>query len=171
MNRISHLSARFFESLRPAEPDATDVDWVRSTLTEAEYPCWATMSRADRVEAIAVARRVEAALGAGCDERWLAAALLHDVGKLDAGFGPFRRAGATVIAAVAGHDRVRRWPNRIGRYIGHDDRGAARLRKAGARPEAVAWAAAHHRPRTWPASGLPLEVCVALAAADGERSS
>ena len=171
MNRVSHLTGRFFESLRPVEPDKSDVDWVRPTLTDSEYACWASMSRADRVEAIAVARRAEAALGAGCYERWLAAALLHDVGKIDAGFGPFRRAAATVIATVAGHDRVRRWQNRIGYYIGHDDRGAARLRMVGARPEAVAWAAAHHRPRTWPATGIPPEVCAALAAADGEKSS
>jgi hypothetical protein len=77
--------------------------------------------------------------------------------------------GATTVAAVVSHGRVRRWPNRIGRYVAHDDLGAARLASGGARAEAIAWAAAHHRPETWPPVGIPPEMCEILAAADGER--
>jgi hypothetical protein len=44
------------------------------------------------------------------------------------------------------------------------------LRAAGARPEAVAWAAAHHRRVLWPDTGIPPEICQILAAADGEPS-
>ena len=57
---------------------------------------------------------------------------------------------------------------RMGQYVAHDDLGAELLRERGARPEVVAWAAAHHRPERWAATGLPLDVCRALAAADGE---
>jgi putative nucleotidyltransferase with HDIG domain len=127
------------------------------------------MNRADHAESIAVARAAARDLGRDADARWLAAALLHDVGKTDARLGPVRRAGATMIGGVVSHGRARRWQNRIGRYIDHDDRGAARLREAGARPEVVAWAAAHHRREMWLASGIPPEICEILAAADNER--
>ena len=169
MSRAAHLTGRFFGSLRAREPDAGDVLWVQLVLTPEEFACWQELGRADRAESVAVARRVARELGPDADHRWLAAALLHDVGKIDAGLGTFRRAGATAVAAVVSHGRARRWPNRIGRYIAHDDLGAARLEAAGARPEAIAWAAAHHRPEAWPPPGIPPEMCEILAAADGER--
>jgi HD domain len=169
MSRAAHLTARFFGSLGARGPDAGDVLWVRLVLTPEEFACWEELGRPDRVESIAVARRVARELGPDADYRWLAAALLHDVGKIDAGLGTFRRAGATTVAAIVSHGRARHWPNRIGRYIAHDDLGAIRLEAAGARPEAIAWATAHHRPETWPPAGIPPEICEILATADGER--
>lgn len=166
--RVRHLSGRFFGSLRARPVDATDLAWVQHVLTPAEFAIWDTLGRADRAESVAVGRRVAAALGPAVDERWLAAALLHDVGKTDARLGTVGRAGATAIAAVASHGRARRWTNRIGVYVTHDDRGAARLEAAGARPEAVAWARVHHRPALWPATGIPADLCEVLAVADGE---
>ena len=73
-------------------------------------------------------------------------------------------------AVVVGHGRARAWPNAVGRYVNHDELGrAAAAATAGARPEAVAWAArpspagsAGRRP------GIPPEICEILAAADGE---
>jgi hypothetical protein len=169
MSRVGHLATRFFGSLRAHEPDVADVAWVQLVLTPNELVCWNELGRADRVEAIAVARATASRLGPGADTRWLAAALLHDVGKVDARLGTFGRAGATVVAAVVSHGRARHFPNRIGHYVSHDDLGAARLEAAGARPEAVVWAAAHHRPERWPASGMSEEICEILAEADGER--
>ena len=169
MSRIGHLAARFFGSLRVAEPSAADVAWVRSTLTAEEYACWATMDRADRVEAIGVGAPSRGCIGRGCEPRWLAAALLHDVGKVDAGLGPFRRVGRDHDCCARGaRPRAALGGTAIGRYIAHDDRGAARLRAAGARPETAAWAAAHHRPDLWAGTGIPRSVCAALAVADGE---
>jgi hypothetical protein len=52
--------------------------------------------------------------------------------------------------------------------VAHDDLGAALLRDTGARIEVAAWAEAHHRPDRWADTGIPLAVCRALAAADGE---
>jgi hypothetical protein len=136
------------------------------------------MGRADRRESIAVARRAQRLLAgtehAG-DSRYLAAALLHDVGKTDARLGPLRRAGATVAGALAGPGYAGAWSERrgitrrVGLYLRHAELGADRLRIAGARPEAVAWAAAHHVPAAGAATGLPAPVVAALARADGER--
>ena len=42
------------------------------------------------------------------------------------------------------------------------------LRRAGARPETVAWAAAHHRRELWAGTAIPPDLCEILAAADGE---
>jgi putative nucleotidyltransferase with HDIG domain len=167
--RVGHLTRGFVGALRAREPDTPDRLWAQTVLTEPEFECWESMNRADHAESIAVARAAARELGRDADSRWLAAALLHDVGKTDARLGPVRRAGATMIGALVSHGRARRWQNRIGRYIDHDERGAARLREAGARPEVVAWAAAHHRPEMWPASGIPPEICEILAAADNER--
>ena len=168
-SRSSHLVGRFFTSLRPRPVDEADRVWVRLLLTPSELAVWEPLGRADQAESLAVARRVAHALGSDADPRWLAAALLHDAGKSDARLGTVGRAAATVVAGLASHGRARRWPNRIGRYVAHDDLGAARLTAAGARPEVAAWAAVHHRPDRRAASGIPPDVCAVLAAADGER--
>jgi putative nucleotidyltransferase with HDIG domain len=166
--RITHLAGRFFGSLHAREVDDADVACVRRVLTPDELAVWETLGRADRAESVAVAHRVAHALGPDAEDRWVAAALLHDVGKTDAHLGTIGRAGAAAVAGVAGHGRARRWTNRVGAYITHDDRGAARLEAAGARPEAVAWARAHHRPELWPGTGIPPDLCEVLAVADGE---
>jgi hypothetical protein len=81
----------------------------------------------------------------------------------------------TVVAIVTGKGRARRWVSsdrpqraRMGRYVAHDDMGAALLRDAGARAEVAAWAEAHHRPTRGAGTGIPPALCRALAAADGE---
>ncbi len=164
MTRVGHLARRFAGSLRPRPLDAADLDLVRSVLQPGELACWERLGPADRAESVATAR----ALGAGSEPQWIAAALLHDVGKAETSFGPFRRSLATAVAVVVGSGRVRSWTNALGRYADHDELGSARLREAGARPEAVVWARAHHRRELWPATGITPEICERLAAADGE---
>ena len=138
------------------------------------------MGRADRAEAVAVARALEAALagtaGRG-DARWLAAALLHDAGKQCSGYGTLGRAVvATVVAAGRGQARVRAWAG-AGAPAARPDRALRRPRRSRRRapargrapgPRSSAWAGAHHRPDRWGATGIPPAVCRALAAADGE---
>jgi HD domain-containing protein len=169
MNRAAHLTTRFVTSLRPRTVDGGDRAWVQVVLTPPELAVWETLGRADRAESVAVARRAATALGPGADPRWLAAALLHDAGKTRARLGTVARVAATVVAGAVGHRRARRWPNRIGRYIAHDDAGAAMLAAAGARPEVAAWAGAHHCPDRWPETGIRADICDVLAVADGER--
>jgi hypothetical protein len=166
--RFRHLVTRFFGSLRPRPLGADDLAFVRRTLTPSELACWEKLGPADRTESVTTARATALALGPDADDRWVAAALLHDVGKAETAFGPFRRAGATAVAIVFGERRVRGWPNAIGRYVDHDERGARLLEQAGARREAVEWAAIHHRPARRPGSSVPIDICQVLATADGE---
>jgi hypothetical protein len=166
--RLRHLVTRFFGSLRPRPVRADDLAFVQRTLTPAELACWERLGPADRVESVATGRTAAQTLGADGHGPWVAAALLHDVGKTEIRFGPFRRAGATAVAIALGEQRVRRWPNAVGRYVDHDERGARLLERAGARREAVEWAAIHHRPARWAGSPVPMEICQVLAAADGE---
>jgi hypothetical protein len=173
--RARHLVHRYVSSVRARSLDEATNAWVTSTLEPGEQRVWAGMSRADRAEAVAVARTFAAERPRGLpDDEWAAAALLHDAGKQCSGYGTVGRVVATVVIALAGKTRARGWAGgrssraRLGRYASHDDLGAELLRSSGARPAVVAWAGAHHRPERWAATGLPENVCRALAAADGE---
>jgi hypothetical protein len=171
--RVAHLVSRFAQSLWPGGPRTTDVAWVASVLTPGEWACWERMQSADRRESVRVARRVQAELGD--DQRVLAAALLHDVGKADARLGPVGRALATVAGGIAGHEIAPAWQQRGGvarrfaLYLRHDEIGAGILRMAEARPEAVAWSAAHHHPHQWDSLPFSRSVANVLARADGEK--
>jgi hypothetical protein len=178
--RAAHLVGRFFSSLVPRPVSTHDREWVASVLQPEELDLWTHLSLADRRESVGVARRTETALAAteyAGDSRWLAAALLHDVGKLDARFGPVRRALATTAAAVLGPRTVEGWVDKSGfvrrcaLYVFHDQLGSDRVKIAGGRREASLWAEAHHRPAIWHSTGIPPVVIAALAAADGERTA
>jgi hypothetical protein len=177
MTRVKplHLVGRFFRALWPGPPRARDMAWVQSILEPGELTLWRELPNHDRRYSIRVAKDVQARLAgtehAG-ESRWLAAALLHDAGKLDAGLGVFGRSVATVMGAAAGTARVDRWASmpgfrgQVGRYLRHDERGAARIHAAGGRDEPARWALAHHHRDRWPASGVPAPVAEALDAAD-----
>ena len=98
--RPIHLAKRFFGSLRPGGPGAEATTWVAGALSPAELALWAQMSGPDRRHSHQVARDVERALGHEATAPVLAAALLHDVGKLDAGLRTYGRVIATLSAAV-----------------------------------------------------------------------
>jgi HD domain len=168
MTRVRHLAQRFFGSVRAEPLDDVELELVRGYLGPDEFECWERLGPADRRESVETARATLRALGSEPEPDWVAAALLHDVGKVETDLGPVGRSVATVSATVVGRRRARSWTNRFGRYVNHDDLGALRLRVAGARPAAVSWAAAHHRPELWPTTGIPLRICRILATADGE---
>lgn len=167
-----HLARRFFGSLAPGGPPPDDEAWARGSLGSGELELWGQMSGADRRHAVGVARRVVASLGEHTDDSVIAAALLHDVGKIDSGLGPFRRAGATVIAMLLGHESCRQWRSRagirgrVGRYLSHDEIGADLLTSAGSDELTVAWAREHHLPvNRW---SVPEPIGTALKAADDD---
>lgn len=165
---------RFFGSLSRAEPAAADTAWVEGILGPGELRLWRRMSAADRRHAAGVARRVDSDLGGTPDTRRpaLAAALLHDVGKVDAGLGTLGRVGATLIGLAGSRARAaelarRRGPlGRVGRYLDHPAIGAALLEEAGSDPLTVAWTAEHHLdPERW---SVPSSVASALHRADDD---
>jgi hypothetical protein len=183
MSRFGHLVRRFGGSVWARPLGDADLGFVERALRPEELACWVGLGRADRAESVATGHAFVAMFAEqehpadahadapfDADARYVAAALLHDVGKADTAFGVIRRSVATVAAVLAGRRRARTWGGALGRYVNHDEIGSARLRQAGARPEAVAWAAVHHRRDLWPGSGIPPEICAMLAVADGEPS-
>jgi len=175
--RVAHLVRRFVRTLGRGEPGPVDRAWVAQVCTPCEAALWRRLPRHDRRHAVTVARVVEARLAGTAfadDPRWIEAALLHDVGKLDAGLGVPGRVVATVLAAIGGPARIAGWAprsgyrGRIGRYLDHPDRGAVQIRRCGGSPEAAAWAAAHQEPARHAACGLPGPVVDALCAADDD---
>ena len=162
MSGAPHLARRFLGSLSPRPLAPEDDAWVRRCLLPGEQALWDQMPAPDRKHAAGVAREVDHALD-GADRAVLAAALLHDVGKVDSGFGTFARVGATLFGLLAGRERAR---GRLGRYFRHDAIGAELLQRAGSDPVTVTWAREHHLPpERW---SLPAEVAAALAAADDD---
>ncbi len=151
LHRPLHLARRLAGSLVGGAPSTDDEAWAAQHLLEGELALWLRMSDADRRHAIGVARRVDAALD-GPGRPVLAAALLHDVGKVTSGLGTWARVAATLIGAVTSSDRHRRWAGgaglrgRLGSYLRHPDEGADLLAAVGSDPLTVAWAREHHRP-------------------------
>jgi hypothetical protein len=170
---LGHLAGRFFGALLPIGPRPADEQWAEGHLLAGEDVLWRRMSGADRRHAVGVARRTVAELGPpssnnGASRDVVAAALLHDVGKIEAGLGTWARAGVTVAAMATGRERLvdwsgaatalpalevdghrghgRPWRQRVGLYLGHDRVGAGLLTDAGSDPLTVAWTAEHHRP-------------------------
>jgi hypothetical protein len=163
---IVHLARRFFGSLSPVAPTHGDEQWARAHLGPGEQALWRQMSNADRRHAVGVAQRVASALGSQATPPVLAAALLHDIGKIDSGLGTMARAGATVWAGVRGRDRLRTGDGRVARYLRHDEIGSQLLLAAEADPLTIAWAREHHLdPSRW---SVPANLASALKDADDD---
>ena len=169
---VGHLARRFFGSLAPGGPPAAETGWVECHLRAGEVAVWRSMSGPDRRHADGVARRVETALGPLAARPVLAAALLHDAGKVESGLGPFGRAVATVSAGVVGRERAQGWSTgrgfarRVGLYLRHPEIGGALLESAGSDPLTIAWTRQHHLPaERWT---VPRTIGDALKAADDD---
>jgi hypothetical protein len=129
------LVRRFLASLSPRPPDGADERWAMSQLTMAEQTLWWRMSAPDRRHAVGVARRVAAVDG---QRAVVAAALLHDCGKVESGLGTVARVGATVWIALVGRARAGRGDGRVARYARHEPIGAILLAAGGSDPLTVA---------------------------------
>jgi len=172
--KLLHLSERFVRALWGGAPRPEDVAWVQSVLSPRAYAQWEQQPRHDRRHTIRVARHVQTQL-AGTDDaddpRFLAAALLHDIGKLDANLGVYGRVVATVSGAAApgiadAWSERSGFTRRVGLYLRHPEIGADRIRLAGGPEVAAQWAAAHHDASVWDRLDIPAPVIAALAAAD-----
>jgi len=157
--------------------DEDDRSFVAERLMESELRLFDKMSPPDQRHAVAVALAVRDALGqrlTDLDEKHRAiivvAALLHDVGKNEAGLGSYGRVIATLSARVAGDDLADVWKQssgftrRVGLYLGYPALGADMLRIAESHPWVIAWAGEHHEPpEAW---SIPLEVGELLVECD-----
>jgi len=156
MSTARHLVHRFFGSLRPGGPPERDLTWVESTLSLQELALWKRMSGPDRRHSAQVARDVHARLAERATAPVLAAALLHDVGKIDSRLRTYGRVVATLTTKIVGRDEVLGWRRsrglhrRIALYVDHPALGGDLLQFANSDPLTVAWAREHHNPRdTW----------------------
>jgi hypothetical protein len=149
-----HLARRLLGSLRPGGPAGHDVAWVSSVLSEDEFALWGRMSGPDRRHSVAIAREVDRRLGDDASPPVRAAALMHDVGKIDAGLGTWGRVVATLAVKVAGADTADAWierrgfTRRVGLYVRHPRLGGDMLEMAGSDPLTVAWTREHHLPES-----------------------
>ncbi|HXH58331.1 HD domain-containing protein [Iamia sp.] len=165
-----HLVRRFVGSLSPRTPSAADGVWAETQLLDEEVELWRRMGRADRRHVIGVARRVEAALGNDATRPVLAAALLHDIGKLESHLSTYGRVVATFSIRVAGPEAAGAWTQtrgftrRVGLYAQHEALGAEMLELAGSDPLTVALVREHSQPE--PDRTAPAHLAAALCAAD-----
>lgn len=151
MGSLAHLVSRFFGSLRLGQPEPSDLGWVRSQLSGGEWLLFERMNDPDQRHAVEVARAVVRELPDAGPEV-VAAAVLHDVGKVESGFGTAARVFATLFWAIVPDRTADRWidarlPLRsLAQYRRHPEIGEHLLLDAGAHPVTAQWAADHHRP-------------------------
>ena len=151
-----------------APVDHAELELVRGFLRPEESRCWERLGTADRNESVVTVRATLRALGTDTEAWWVAAALLHDVGKAETDLGPVGRSWATVRAhspdiAGPGGGTVE-----SGDISTTTNWSGAPPRWPGARPETASWAAAHHRRGALAGNRIPPDICEILAAADGE---
>lgn len=140
-------------ALREPRLDPADEAWAASLLTPAELDLWATLSPHDRLHSVQVAREVERRLAPtehASDTRWLAAALMHDVGKARPVLSARERVMAAMASKAVRVATARHWAlhasgtkRRIGSYLIHGEIGAEMIRTAGGREAVAAWTEIH----------------------------
>lgn len=166
-----HLFRRFAGSLWPGGPSELDRRWAVENLLPAEEDLWVRLPAVDRRHAVAVARGAVTRLGEA-ERPVVAAALLHDVGKLESNLGTIGRVIATLVSIVVSPSTVASWSRvpgfrcRVAAYLRHPEEGAAVLLSAGSDPLTVSWAAEHHKkPEAWT---VERSIGEALAEADND---
>ena len=122
-----HLALRFFTSLSPRPPEASEESWAESQLLVGEVGLWRRMSNQDRRHSAKVARRFVAARP-GATRAEIAGALLHDVGKIESGLGTWGRVTASVVG---------RRGRRFTLYHDHERIGSELAAAAGSEPGTV----------------------------------
>ena len=174
VRRVGHLVAGFFRAVMARPVSRAEQRWVAELLTPAELEVWELMAPIDRREGLVTARRLSRSQSVRAHREALAAALLHDAGKARARLGAVGRAVATLLGEGVGPARLAQWERsdgwrrRVADYRDHPAVGEDLLCARGARVGVAQWAGAHHDPDRWPDLAFGIELCNALARADGE---
>ena len=124
---LRHLVRRFFTSLSKRPPSESDIAWVNVNLLAGEFTLWLRMKSYDQRHSIEVARRFTALYPAFTRDQ-VAAALLHDIGKVESELGVAGRVIATVVGPKGSKFR---------RYHEHEVIGLRLCGEAGASSETV----------------------------------
>lgn len=126
-----HLIRRWWGTIRAQPPTRSELDWVRTNLLPQEWTLWASMDWRDQSHSYQVARRfVEPMHGESPPSRAaIAAALLHDVGKVASDLTTFERVLATIIGGRSARFRA---------YFDHESIGLDMCRRAGSDPVTLA---------------------------------
>lgn len=151
MKEAIHLVRRFVGAVKPGAPDAADEAWAEAELLHGELDLWRRMNNPDRRHAIGVAQAVVSEL-VDPERPVVAAALLHDVGKVVCGFRTPARVAATLLWAAAPDVLADEWltksglQRRMAEYRRHPMLGEQLLIEAGSAELTSSWAGDHHRP-------------------------
>jgi hypothetical protein len=122
-----HLARRFFTSLSTKPPLTQDVAWVNEKLLLSEFELWKRMKTPDQRHSIEVARRFTE-LHPSFTRDQVAAALLHDIGKIESQLGVIGRVIATVVGPKGTKFRC---------YHDHEIIGLKLCRDAGSSSETI----------------------------------
>jgi len=96
MENQRHLARRFFTSLSKKPPATKDIAWVNEKLLANEFKLWNRLKPHDQRHSIEVALRFTDVHPAFTRDE-VAAALLHDIGKVESALGVMGRVMATVV--------------------------------------------------------------------------
>jgi len=91
-----HLVKRFLTSLSRRTLSVEQLAWVRKHLLEDEFSLWTKMTVSDQRHSLVVAQRF-VTLKPSAQRDHVAAALLHDVGKVESDLGVMMRVIATLV--------------------------------------------------------------------------
>ena len=127
MENQRHLVRRFVTSLSKRPPASKDIAWVNEKLLENEFELWCRMKPHDQRHSVEVARRFSE-LHPNFSRDEVAAALLHDIGKVESELGIMGR----VVATIAGPKG-----EKFRRYHDHELIGLNLCRKAGSSAETL----------------------------------
>lgn len=128
-----HLLKRLFGSLTTEPLRELEKSWVTEVLTIQEVELWYSQSITDQRHSFDIAKRfISLRPSASRDE--IAGALLHDIGKIEAGLGTVARVVATVLPLPT---------PRFTAYRQHQERGARLLETIGCSPTTIALVAGH----------------------------
>jgi hypothetical protein len=142
MARLGHLVRRFVTSVRGRTPSEFDRQWAEGFLSPGERGLWDRMSPVDQAHSVDVARRVSAGLP-DIDDVVIVAALMHDVGKIEADAGVTLRVLATLVGPLLSRSRLEAWP-RLAAHVHYPEIGASLLVEVGSDPLVCTWAGEHH---------------------------
>ncbi len=128
-----HLFKRFVGSIFPDPLTESEQAWVREVLTIQELELWRSQAIVDQRHSYDIARRF-IVLRTQASPAEIAGALLHDIGKIEAGLGTMARVFATILPIPT---------RRFLAYRNHQERGAQLLKVIGCNETTIALVAGH----------------------------